>query len=116
MYTIQDLENARANLQRCVAAFDTPLETCREQASAAVRAASAKVQEIETYLKMHGIIELTDRQRLEAALETQFPNAEHLQIVEYQGGRYQMRYYPEQKYQSGWGVKKWGKRWEQLTR
>ena len=114
MYSLKDLENARAALNCCVEAFDKALPTCQDQLSAKVRAASRKVQEIESFLKMHGMIEPNPQQKLQDALENRFPNAEHRDIVEYQGKLYKLRYYPEEKCRSGWGVKKWGKRWEEI--
>lgn len=114
MYTVEDLEAARAELERCVAAFDSALRTYHEELSARVRAASRRVGEIENYLRMQGLIEGNPQQRSQGALDSVFPNAQHGDIVQYQGKRYRLRYFPEAKCRSGWGVKKWGKRWEEL--
>jgi hypothetical protein len=114
MYTVEDLETARAELDCCVAAFDRAQTSYHEQLSAQIRAASRKVREIENYLRMHGLIELNPQQRLQAALDSVFPNAQHGDIVQYQDQRYRLRYFPEAKCRSGWGVRTWGKRWEQL--
>jgi len=63
---------------------------------------------------MLGLIDMTDEQRVQAALDQAFPNPEHRQIVEYQGKQYRCRFFPMQKCRSGWAVKKWGKCWESI--
>src|SRR4051812_34497233 len=109
MDSLEDLENPRAPPDSCLAGFDKALPKGQDQPSEKGRGASRKVQEIESLLKMHGMNGPNPQRKLQDELENRFPNAEHRDIVEYHGKLYKLRYYPEQKCRSGWGIKKWGK-------
>ena len=113
MYTLEDLERARAELQRCIDALDRSSANEHHQLSIHIRDASRKVREIENDLRKQGLLGLSREQMLQAELDQAFPCAQHREIVEYQGKRYRCRFFPEQLHRSGWAVKKWGKFWEE---
>jgi hypothetical protein len=62
-------------------------------------------------LKRTGVIELTEREKIDAALDKAFPNAPSKQTVEFEGKWYRIRYYPASKSRSG-KVKGWDHSWE----
>jgi hypothetical protein len=77
MYTVEDLEHARAEFQRCIDTFDSALANWREQLAAQVREASSKVHQIENDLIKQGLIGAASKQRSEAELDPLFPAAQH---------------------------------------
>jgi hypothetical protein len=56
----------------------------------------------------------TDRQKLEAELDAQFPNAQSREIVEYQGKHYRRRFAPRSVSRSRKTVTEWSRWWEQV--
>jgi hypothetical protein len=69
-------------------------------------------REIERYLKDLGVLELTDKEKLEKELDRAFPDAQSKEVVEYNGKKYMRRFFPIEKSRSRKTVKEWGKSWE----
>ncbi|MNF86598.1 hypothetical protein D3C84_690390 [compost metagenome] len=115
MYTIEDLNNANAELdevaERWSAAYSTsrpnPLDT-------EAKAAAEKVRQIEEDLKRRGLLPYTDHELLEESLDEAYPDAQSREIALYNGKRYQRRFYPLEKSKSGKSVRQWRKAWEPL--
>jgi len=69
---------------------------------------------IERELKNAGIIEMTDQEKLNIELDKLYPNARSTTIVEHNGQKYQIRYFPLEKSRSRKTVKEWGHEWVQV--
>lgn len=111
-YTLEDLEKARADLKR---------ESERDyrgnnpnKGRATLRHAVTMVSIIEGELKMLGLLEKSDREKLADELDKHFPDSKSKQIVTHNGKRYQLRFYPAEKSLSGKTVNRWDRWWEAL--
>ena len=52
-----------------------------------------------------------EEEKIAKELDQLFPRAKSRTIVEYEGGRYQIKYFPITKTEDGEKVKEWGHRW-----
>jgi len=52
-----------------------------------------------------------EEKEINQALDELYPGAKSKTVVEYEGKKYQMRYFPLQKTAEGEKVKAWGHRW-----
>lgn len=111
MYTLEDYENARTELARWNERGDNYMANNPNKYQADIRDAVRKVREIKQYLKDEGILERTESEKLEKELDRIFPNAQTKEVVEYNGKKYQRRYWPFEKSRSGKTVKEWSKSW-----
>ena len=82
MYTVEDLEFAQAQLREWSDRFDRYDGNNPDKYQSEIRNAQAKVREIECELKKTGLLQMTDKEKLNAALEAAFPDARHRQVVE----------------------------------
>lgn len=71
----------------------------------------ARLREIEDYLKAEGMLEMTAKEKVSRKLDELHPNAKSKTVVEHNGNRYQMRYFPLDTSRSGKTVREWGHRW-----
>ena len=112
MYTLEDYENAKAELARWNERGNNYTGNNPDKYQADIKAAARKVREIEQFLKDAGVLELTEKEHLEKELDRAFPNAQSKEVVEYNGKRYRRRFFPLEKSRSGKTVKEWAKSWE----
>ena len=52
-----------------------------------------------------------EEKEIARALDELYPKAKSKTVVEYEGEKYQIRYFPVEKTADGAKVKKWGHRW-----
>jgi primosomal protein N'' len=71
-----------------------------------------RLREIEDYLKDTGVIEKTEKEKLNEQLDTLYPSARSKSIEEYNGKKYRCRYFPIETSKSGKTVHEWGHIWE----
>lgn len=112
MYTLKDYEDAKAELARWNDLWRSYSGNNPNKYQADIRNAERKVREIEQYLKGAGILELTEKEKLEKELDLAFPNAGNKEIIEYNGKKYRRRFLPLEKSRSKKSVTKWHKYWE----
>lgn len=79
-----------------------------------LREAQEHLAAIEAELKRLGLLPMTDAERLGAALDRAFPNARSKEIVTFEGARYQRRFYPATRSNSGKSVRSWDATWKLL--
>lgn len=111
MYTLEDYEAAKTNVQRLEDAFDRYTGNNPDKYQAELKSARGMVRLIEADLKGVGILPKTDTERLHDALNKAYPNAESKQIVTYNGKKYQCRYFPLEKSRSRKRVTEWKREW-----
>ncbi len=111
MYTLQDLEEARAELNEWVRRDDNYDGGNIDKYRFLIDDAKARIRRIEKHLKSVGIMPYTDVELFEAELDRLFPKAKSKDIVSYNGNRYQRRYFPLQTSRSRKTVKEWGREW-----
>ena len=75
-----------------------------------------RLREIESDLKSRGLLEYTEKEKITSELDKLFPNSKSKRIVEHDGKRYQMRYYPLDRSKTGKTVFEWGHKWELLDK
>ena len=110
MYTIADLEKAKAERSAVEARWDNYSGNNPNKFHSERNAAQAKVEIIETQLKASGDIPLSEHEIIERDLDTHFPDARSKDIVEYQGTRYQRCFSPAEQSRKG-NVTRWHKSW-----
>ena len=113
-YTIEDLENARAELRRWDDAFADTSSNNPNKYRSQIRAAASEVRRIEAALKDAGVIPLTEHEKLERELDVAFPQAQSKEVVEYRGKKYQRWFSPAEKSNSGKTVHEWKKGWSEV--
>ena len=111
MYTLEDYENAKAELARWSELENNYMGNNPDKYQADIKATRRKVREMESYLKETGLIEQTQQEKLEKELDRLFPNTPSKKIIEYNGIKYQRRYSPLEKSRSRKTVKEWSKSW-----
>ena len=109
MYTLDDYEKAKAEARKWTEAFDRYSGNNPNKYQSDIKQARVKLREIEQDLKRRGVLMTNDKEKLEAELDKQFPEAKSKQSVEYKGNRYQRKYFPLEKSRSGKTVTEWGK-------
>jgi len=114
MYTSDDYEKAKNEARKWDDAFDRYSGNNPKKYQSEIKQARAKLRVIEQDLKSRGVIMMNDKEKLEAELDKQFPEAKSKQIVEYKGNRYQRQYFPLEKSRSGKTVTEWGKTWIEI--
>lgn len=106
-YTLEDLERER----QWDSGFgpNNPNAVLREN-----RQHAQRLKEIKESLIEQGILqkpEPTEQQKTDAELDKLYPNAKSRKIVEYNGKRYQSRYFPRDISRSGKTIHEWGHTW-----
>lgn len=115
MYTLEDLENARAKLKHQEERWSSYRGNNPNKYRSDVKSARFTYRLIQDYLKSIGVIELTEKEKLEKELDEKFPDVQSKEIVEYNGKRYKRLYFPGGVSNSGKTVKSWGRTWEELS-
>jgi hypothetical protein len=111
MYTLEDYEKAKAALKNWIDRFDRYSGNNPDKYQADIRTARNKMRAIEEHLKRVGTLPLTDQESLEIKLDKVFQKASSKQIVEFEGKRYQRKFFPLEKSRSRKTVIEWGKSW-----
>lgn len=114
LYTLEDYENAKADLARWNERWITYTGNNPDKYQADIKAADRKVREVERYLKDIGVLDQTDKEKLEKDLDRAFPNAQSREIVVYNGKKYRRRFLPLEKSRSRKTVTEWAKSWESV--
>lgn len=73
-----------------------------------------RLREIEEYLKKQGVIEYTEEEKTTTELDKIHPKAKSKQVVEHNGKKYKLQFYPLETSGSGKTVREWGHRWKLL--
>lgn len=89
MPTLQELEEAQAELARQIDRQDRYDGNNPNKFATAVREAREKVTHLTLALKAAGLLERTPHEQLEARLDAAHPKARHKDIVTFEGARYQ---------------------------
>lgn len=111
MYTLEGYEKAKAEHTRWVNRWDNYTGNNPDKYQTDIRDAARRMREIEQYLKDVGLLERTEKEKLERELDRLFPNARSKEVVEHNGKKYQCRYWPLEKSRSGKTVNDWVKSW-----
>lgn len=114
MYTLDDYEKAKAEAKKWTDTFYRYTGNNPDKYQSDIKIACAKLREIEQDLKSCGVLVMNDKEKLEAELDKQFPEAGSKQIVEYKGKSYQRKYFPLEKSRSRKTVTAWGKTWIEI--
>lgn len=112
MYTLEDLETAQHELEMWQGRWERYDGNNPNKYQADIRNAQSRVRRITDSLKANGVLERDEHESLEARLDKVFPNAQSKEIVEFEGNRYQRRFYPLRKSRSRKSVVEWGKSWD----
>lgn len=113
-YTLGDLDKARSTLEQAVAKRDNHGRANPNKFDSLVNEATLEVRRITRALKQHGVLSLTDQERLERDLDRRFPKARSRDIVQHEGRRYVRCVTPAVTSLSGKTVYDWDKGWRQL--
>ncbi len=97
MYTLEDYEKAKAELTCWREAWDNYTGNNPDKYQTDIRNAARRMREIEQCLKNAGLLEWTEREKLEGELDRMFQNAQSKEIVEYRGKKYLRRYWAARK-------------------
>jgi len=114
-YTLEGLENARAELKRLEDAWDNYSGNNPDKYQSQIKSARTMVRVIESTLKANGTLPLTEQEQFEGELDAAFPNAQSKEIVEHNGKRYQRWFLPAEKSNSGKTVKAWDRGWREVA-
>lgn len=114
MYSLHDLEEARAELAKWQRRDENYTGNNPNKYQASIKASRRMVRLISEALKASGTLERTDKEELEIELNAAFPNAQSKEIVDFQGRRFQRRFYPLEQSRSRKTVTDWGREWVEL--
>lgn len=114
LYTLDDLEEARKELDHWNNRFADNSSNNPNKFYAERRDASRRVRVIEDALKASGVISLSEQELLEKRLDAAFPRARSKEIVVFEGRRYQRKFWPIETSRSRKTVKEWGRGWTAL--
>jgi hypothetical protein len=67
---------------------------------------------VEDHLKQTGAIEYTEQEKLDMELDKIYPNAKSKTVVEYNGKKYKIGYFPLERSRTGKTVHEWGHTWK----
>ncbi|RZS84255.1 hypothetical protein [Pigmentiphaga kullae] len=111
MYSLDDLDPAVAEQRRWDDAFANDSSNNPNKFEAQRRAARRTVREVRADLIRSGLNEETESEKLTRELDKIHPNAKSSEIVDLQGRKYQIRYYPIEKSRSYKTVTEWAHEW-----
>ncbi|MDB5937941.1 MAG: hypothetical protein JWP77_305 [Polaromonas sp.] len=114
MYKLEDLENAKAELERWNDSFANDRSNNPNKYQAQRRDAGIECRRIEESLKRQGLIKKSDSEILNEELDRLYPNAKSKTIVTQNGKQYQVRYFPVVTSRTRKSVKEWGHSWVAL--
>lgn len=115
MYSLDDLEKARANFEYWSELWCS--ESSRNKPNKydlEARQAAKLLQEIEDNLKLNGLLAFTDEELAQESLNAKYPLAQSRDVVNFNGAQYQKRFYPKKRSKSGKTVKEWRSEWKKL--
>ena len=112
--TTDKLENARRDLQKWEDRFANYSGNNPDKYQADIRAARRRVRALEDALKASGELPRSEQEQLWADLDRAFPHAKSREEVQFQGKRFQRRFFPLERSRSGKSVNEWGKEWIEL--
>ncbi len=113
--TLDDLHQAQADATRWDEAWANDTSNNPDKFYSQRRDAHRRVRELTRQLKAQGDLPMTEHERRCVTLDALAPNARSGQIVEFEGGRYRRRFFPEEKSRSGKTVTAWSRTWESLS-
>ena len=113
-YTPEDLQKAREALRVREDRIDRTTGHTPNKYQSDIKSARRHVRVIEDALKANGTIPLSEKEKLEKELDVAFPEARSKQVVEYDGRRFQRRFWPIEKSRSGKTVTEWGRGWVEI--
>ena len=114
MYSLDDLQKAKDELEYWNERFANDSSSNPNKHSSQIKSSRAKVREITEFLKSSGVIELTDKEKLENSLNNAFPNARSNQVVQFNGVEYKRKFFPLEWSNSRKTITVWGKRWDRV--
>lgn len=114
MYSLEDLSAAEVELKRWDEAYANDSSNNPNKYEAQRRDARRAVRIISAQLKLLGLIETSDAEKLTDELDRLYPNAKPKAIVVHNGVKYQIRYFPVEKSRSRKTVKEWGHEWIEI--
>jgi hypothetical protein len=114
MYSLDDLEEAKAELTDLQRRDENYSGNNPNKYQASLKASRRMVRQISEALKASGTLERTDKEELEIELDATFPNAQSKEIVDYQGRKFQRRFFPLEQSRSRKSVTDWGREWVEL--
>jgi len=114
VYSLEDLKKAQDELEHWNERFANDSSNNPDKHSSQIKLARATVRSITDFLKSNGIIELTEKETLEASLDNKYPNASSNQVVDFDGVKYKRKFFPLAKSNSRKTVTEWGKRWDRV--
>jgi len=112
LYTLENYEKAKSDLADWNERWNNYTGNNPDKHQSDIKAAAKKVREIEQYLKDVGILQPSEKEKLEKDLDRAYPNAQSKEIVVHNGIKYQRRFFPLEQSRSGKTVKEWAKSWE----
>jgi hypothetical protein len=108
-YVVGDLEKAKQGLEKAneigMIGNNPNAGRARQQT------ARARLRTVEQALKQSGKVEKKPEEKLTEELDELYPNAKSKTVIEYQGKKYQIRYFPLESSRTGKTVFEWGHRW-----
>lgn len=111
MYSLDDLDAAKAELKRWDDAYINNSSNNPNKYEAERRDARRRAREISAKLKLLGLIEMSDAEKVTNELDQLYPNSKSKTIVIHNGIKYQIRYFPVEKSRSDKTVKEWAHEW-----
>ncbi|WP_223565114.1 hypothetical protein [Agrobacterium tumefaciens] len=114
MTTLEELEAARRDLADWMERFDNYSGNNPNKYQSDIKAARRRVRQLEENLKASGDLALSPQEELVAKLDRAFPSAKSKEVVEYEGQKFQRRFWPLERSNSGKSVTEWGKSWEEI--
>ena len=113
-FSLDDLTVAQAELTRWDDAYANDSSNNPNKYEAQRRDARSAVRRISEYLKIQGVIEKSEAEKLTEELDRLYPNAQSKTSVVHNGVTYQIRYFAIEKSRSRKTVKEWGHEWVEL--
>ena len=115
MHTIDDLQAAKAELERLQELDSADTSGNPEKYHTRIASARQRVYVIEKALKSAGALLRTAHEEIEFKLDKAYPAARSRDIVELEGMRFQRRFRPLTKSRSGKTVTSWDAYWTKLS-
>lgn len=116
MYNLEDLKTAQEEFEYWseLWAQEYSEKQLTNRYDTQAKKASLKLKEIEDYLKSNGVIAYTKDELANESLNSKYPNAKSRDVQQFNGVRYQKRFFPVKKSKSGKTVKEWRTAWINL--
>jgi len=114
LYTLDDYHTAKAAHEGQLERFNRYDGNNPDKYASDIRSARETLHRIEVYLKRHGVLPVTEREAITLRLDADHPNAQSKQIVALDGRRYQKRFEPVSRSNSGKTVREWAHAWHEV--